>query len=62
MLLIRSYETAKGKKRWEYKIIFKDANNVTQCKNRKGFESQEKAVRAAEIMLGILRLPKNAYR
>jgi hypothetical protein len=62
MLLVRSYKTAKGNRRWEYKIIFKDANNETKCKNRKGFESQEKAVRAAEIMLGILRLPKNVYR
>jgi Arm domain-containing DNA-binding protein len=62
MLIIKMYRDAAGREHWEYKIFYKDLNRETKCKRRRGFESQEQAIQAAEIMLGILRLPKHAYR
>jgi hypothetical protein len=63
MLIIKMYRDSEGKEHWEYKIFYKDLNRETKCKRRRGFESQEQAICAAEMMLGILRLPKRtAYR
>lgn len=57
MLIIKSYKTGAGVKQWQYKIFFKDLNRETRCKNRKGFKSQEEALRAALKMLGLMRVP-----
>jgi hypothetical protein len=63
MLIIKMYRDAKGKEFWEYKIFYKDLNRETKCKRKRGFESQEQAVLAAESIFGILRLPKRSnYR
>lgn len=58
MLIIRSYQTQLGKQHWEYRIFYKDLNREIKCKKRRGFESQEQALSAAEKMLGLMRLPK----
>lgn len=58
MLLIRSYKTAAGHERFEYRIFYKDADRDTKCKKRRGFESQQAALSAAEKMIGLMRLQR----
>jgi len=58
MLIIRKYKTASGIEHFEYRIFYKDLNRETKCKKRRGFESQEDALRAAEKMLGLMRYPR----
>lgn len=58
MLIIRMYRTVTGLEKWEYRIFYKDLNREIKCKKRRGFTSQEQALRAAEKMLGLMRLPR----
>jgi hypothetical protein len=58
MLIVRRYKPAAGLERWEYRIFYKDLGKEIRCKKRRGFESQEQALRAAEKMLGLMRLPR----
>jgi hypothetical protein len=58
MLIVRRYKTAAGLERWEYRIFYKDLDREIRCKKRRGFESQEQALKAAEKMLGLMRLPR----
>jgi hypothetical protein len=56
MLILQSYKTAAGVEQWLYKLFYKDIKRETKCKKRTGFRSQEEALRAAEKMLGLMRL------
>jgi hypothetical protein len=55
MLIIKKYKTKHGFEQWEYKIFYKDINRETKCKRRRGFHTQEEALRSAEKMIGLMR-------